>query len=228
MKHIFLVVLILFSNVFVRAQIQNDSISYNAAYLEDQLYLALTYNALTEKPNDVSQNGFSGGVAVGFIKDIPLNSRRSFGVALGLGYQYNAYIQNLKISKALNNNVFSIAKDYESNWLRLHAIDIPFELRWRTSTATKYKFWRIYTGIKASYIFTSKSKFTDVNETLSVKNIDEINKLQLGVTLSAGFSTWNLYVYYGLNPIFEDAFINDTTSPVNFRDFSVGLKFYIM
>jgi len=228
MKHLYLIILILYSSSFVQAQIQKDSVASDVSYLEDQLYLALTYNALIEKPSNVSQNGFSGGVAVGFIKDIPLNSRRSFGVALGLGYQYNAYIQNLKISKVINTNVFSIAEDYESNWLRLHAIDIPFELRWRTSTIEKYKFWRVYAGIKASYIFASKSKFTDVDETFFVKNISELRKIQLGLTLSAGFSTWNLYLYYGLHPIFENVFIKDTTNQVNFRDFSVGLKFYIM
>lgn len=227
MKFIFSIFLMIFGSLLLKAQSDKDSINADTSYLEDQIYLALTYNALINTPNEVSQNGFSGGFSVGFIKDIPLNNNGTFGVAVGLGYQYNAYIQNLKISKENNINVFTIAEDYNSNWLRLHAIDVPFEFRWRNSTFEKYKFWRVYTGIKASYIFASKSKFTDVNETILINNISELNKIQFGIIFSAGYSTWNLYVYYGLNPIFENVNV-DTAGSLDFKDFKVGLKFYIM
>jgi hypothetical protein len=211
---------------FLYAQIDRDSINTDTSYLEDQLYLALTYNTLINTPKGVSQNGFSGGFATGFIKDIPLNSKGTFGFAAGLGYQYNAYIQNVKISKVGNNNVFTIAEDYNLNWLRLHAIDIPFEIRFRNSTLEKYKFWRIYIGIKASYIYASKSKFSDSNETILIKNISEIQKMQFGLIFSAGYSTWNLYVYYGLNPLFDTIDLN--AEQLDFKDLRVGLKFYIM
>ena len=226
MKHILSIFLIIFSSTLLQAQIDKDSTNNDTSYLEDQLYLALTYNALIDTPQEISQNGFSGGFETGFIKDFPLNDKRTFGLALGLGYQYNAYIQNLKISKEGTNNVFSIAEDYKANWLRLHAIDIPFEIRWRNSTVEKYKFWRVYSGIKASYIFASKSKFSDLNENISVKNISEIRKMQVGIIFSAGYSTWNLYVYYGLNTIFED--VNLNSEKLDFKDIRFGLKFYIM
>lgn len=226
MKNVFSIFCLIFSISILHAQINNDSINIDASYLEDQLYLELTYNVLVKTPKEISQNGFSGGFATGFIKDIPLNSRGTFGLAIGLGYQYNAYIQNLKISKEGANNVYAIADDYKSNWLRLHAIDVPFEIRWRNSTLNKYKFWRVYTGIKASYIFTSKSKFSDINETILINNISEIRKIQFGIIFSAGYSTWNLYVYYGLNPVFEKVTLN--AAQLDFKDIRIGLKFYIM
>ena len=53
----------------LQAQTRIDSLN-TTSYLEDQIYLALTYNDLSNRPKSVSQNGFSGGVSIGFIKDI--------------------------------------------------------------------------------------------------------------------------------------------------------------
>ena len=210
----------------LQAQTRIDSLN-TTSYLEDQIYLALTYNDLSNRPKSVSQNGFSGGVSIGFIKDIPFNLDPDFGIGIGLGYGYNVFIQNIKISKEDNISLFSLAEDYKTNWLRLHTIELPFEIRWRNSSIEKYKFWRIYTGIKTSYIFSSRAKFIDSESTITSKNIEEINKLQYGIVLSAGYSTWNLHIYYGLSPIFENSNLNNTEE-LKLKDFKVGLKFYIM
>ena len=210
----------------LQAQTKIDSVD-TPSYLEDQIYLSLTYNGLMNSPKAVSQNGFSGGISAGFIKDIPFNLNDNFGIGIGLGYGYNAYIQNIKITNENNVTIFSLAEDYKTNWLRLHTIELPFEIRWRNSTLEKYKFWRIYTGIKTSYIFTSKSKFTDFESTLITKNIKQVNKLQYGIIFSAGYSTWNLYIYYGLSPLFKNSSLNNSEA-LKLNDFKVGLKFYIM
>ena len=62
--------LILFFLLFfikIGAQVNKDTI--DSKYLEDQIYLSLTYNVLINKPSVISQNGFSGGVSFGFIKE---------------------------------------------------------------------------------------------------------------------------------------------------------------
>ena len=48
-------------------------------YREDQFYLAITYNLLGNKPDNVTQTGFSSGFHLGYIRDLPLNERRNFG-----------------------------------------------------------------------------------------------------------------------------------------------------
>ena len=212
---------------FLNLQSQEKEVSVDSlSYLEDQIYLSLTYNNLRNKPSSISQNGFSSGISIGFIRDVPLNSENNFGIGLGLGYRYNVYIQNLKISKENNIVLFEPVSEYKFNWLRLHSIEIPFEFRWRNSTYEKYKFWRVYTGIKASYIITSKSKYNNFEEVKKTKDISEINKFQYGLTLAAGYGTWNLYVYYGLNPIFNDVIYENNS--LNIKDLKVGLQFYIM
>ena len=220
---IILFLIVGFSNL--QSQVKETFVD-SLSYLEDQIYLSLTYNNLRNKPSSISQNGFSSGISIGFIKDIPLNNENNLGVGLGLGYGYNAYVQNLKISKKNNVILFESVSDYKSNWLRLHSIEIPFELRWRNSTYKKYKFWRVYTGIKASYVITSKSKYNNFDEINKTKNISEINKFQYGLTLAVGYGTWNLFIYYGLNPIFKDVLFDN--KPLNIKDFKVGLQFYIM
>ncbi len=103
---------------------------------------------------------------------------------------------------------------------------MPFEFRWRTSTPEKYSFWRIYGGIKFAYLITAKTKFTDSEVVLTTKNIPEFNRIQYGATLAAGYGNWNLYFYYGLSPLFNDALFNG--KKIDLKDVNIGLKFYIM
>ncbi len=116
--------------------------------------------------------------------------------------------------------------NFNSNKLTLKSIDIPIEIRWRNSTSAKFKFWRIYSGVKFSYITSGKSKYKNSLETVETKNITELNRFQTGLTLAAGYGTWNLYLYYALNPIFNKALLNNTA--VNLKQFNIGVKFYIM
>ena len=208
----------------LEAQINKDTI--DSRYLEDQIYLSLTYNILFNKPSKIAQNGFSGGFSIGFIKDIPLNEKRNVGLGIGLGYSYNAYIQNLKIFQENNLTLFETAEDFNTNKFITNSVELPLELRWRNSTAQRYKFWRVYGGVKLSYILSSKTTFTDNIETLTTKNISEFEKFQYGLTLATGYSTWNLYFYYGLNSIFQKGQLNGEN--IGLKDFNVGLKFYIM
>lgn len=212
------------STLNIAAQIANDTIDVN--YLEDQLYISLTYNLLTSKPTGISQNGFSGGFSMGFIKDIPLNKDRNFGIGVGVGYAFNAYIQNLKFNKLNENTGFTIAENFNVNRISTHAIEMPFELRFRNSTPTKYKFWRIYAGMRFSYLFSAKYKYNDVSETFTIKNPSSLNSFKYGLTISTGYEVWNLYIYYGLKPLFKNAFLD--SEKINMKDVHVGLKLYIM
>lgn len=201
--------------------------SIYSKYLEDQIYMGITYNVLNNRPRTISPNGFSNGIFVGFIKDIPLNEQRNFGFGLGLGYGRNTYFQNLKISEINNVTVFEpVEGTFNRNKFSLHSIELPFEIRWRTSSATKYNFWRIYSGIKLGYVFASNAKLKQ-NNTISVRNISEVNKFQYGLTFSLGYGTWNATAYYGLNEIFSDAILGTTGETIEAGELRVGLIFYI-
>lgn len=211
--------------VKAQAQVRTDSI-IDLKYLEDQLYLSLTYSVLGNKPAEISQNGFSGGFSLGFIRDIPINEQRNVGFGIGAGYAFNVYVHNLKISRENQTTIFELAEDYKTNRLGINSVEMPVEFRWRTSTPEKYGFWRVYGGVKFSYVVTSKTKYIDSEVELTTKNIPELNKIQYGATLAIGYGNWNVYLYYGLSPLFKDAFFNGQN--IDLKDVRFGLKFYIM
>lgn len=221
-----LTLFVCFLSVFSHSQVK-DAIS-DSKYLEDQLYLSLNYNVLDVNRNDFDMKGLSNTIALGYIRDIPFNKQRNLGIGIGLGYGRSTYYQNIKIVEENNKTIFeSLGKiPFDKNKFSFHTIEIPFELRWRTSTATKYKFWRVYPGIKTSYIFSSNAVYRKDSERSRITNFSEINKFQYGITLSAGYGTWNLNLYYGLRDLFNNATIDSNL--LEMRDLRVGLIFYIL
>lgn len=201
-------------------------------YREDQFYAAVTYNLLSEKPNDVTQSGFSSGFHFGFIRDMPINKDRDFAIGLGLGLSANSYNQkNMLIEETDRNIQFHIIDegDYNvsKNKFTTYVLEMPLEIRWRTSTAASYNFWRIYTGFKVGYVFYNSTKFLSEAGNQRLSNIDSFNRFQYGLTLSAGYNTWNFHVYYGLNPIFDAKTQSDNKS-VDMKSIKIGLMFYIL
>ena len=200
-------------------------------YREDQFYVSVTYNLLNMMPSGVSQNGFSSGFHFGFIRDMPINDKRDFAFGLGLGISTNSYNQNLFIEESNNNILYSIIDESEvnvsKNKFTTYLVEVPFEIRWRTSTPTDYNFWRIYTGFKVGYLFYNSTKFKSDAGNVNLSNINDFNKLQYGLTLSAGYGTWNFHVYYGLNSIFDNnAKLNGET--IDMKSVKIGLMFYIL
>lgn len=232
MKYIFLFIfLILVIPEFNAQEIHSKSDDLDALYKEDQFYIGVTYNLIGKKPSGLSQNGFSSGFHFGFIKDMPINIRRNKAIGVGLGLSFNSFNQNLLISLAADNTeLFNIIDDNEiefsKNKFSTYMLELPIEYRWRTSTVSEYKFWRIYTGIKIGYIFANGSKFEGAPDNIKLTNFDALNRLQYGASMSVGYNTWNIHFYYGLNAIFKsETKINSKTIEANVL--KIGLMFYI-
>ncbi len=199
-------------------------------YREDQIYFGVFYNSLINSPTDFNQNKFSSSINLGFIRDIPLNKSRNFGIGLGLGYSNSSFHNNLKFSNSSNQLDVKIISDLDSftknKWV-LNELEFPFEIRWRTSTPENYKFWRIYFGLKTSYIFSSKVRYESSSNNQTIRDLP-FNNFQSGFTLNAGNNTWNLGVYLGLQPLFNKEFTKTHQNIKNLKQFKVGLIFYIL
>ena len=199
-------------------------------YLEDQFYLGITYNFILNKPDGVNQSNFSYGLKGGFIKDIPLNSRRNLGIGIGLGYAYNNYYTNLFVNETesgLEYIVLDSDVSYKRNKLDNHVIEMPIEFRWRTSTPSDYKFWRVYAGMKLGYVVGSRSKFVS-NETKISFNNSDIRNFRYGVMLNLGYSTFNVHAYYALSNLFNDGVTTNEGESIEFRPLRIGIIFYIL
>jgi len=206
------------------------TVKIDSLYREDQFYFSITYNLLTQIPEGLKQNKFSAGLSAGFLRDMPINKKRTVAIATGLGLSYQNYFQNLTISKMPDGGLAYAVSDYNdisSNRYRQYLVDLPIEFRWRNSTYESYRFWRIYGGFKISYVFSNKSVLDNGEETYVVKNNPNINKVQYGVYLAAGYNTWNVYLNYGLNPLFKDV-ITTSGQKIDVRTLNAGLIFYIL
>jgi hypothetical protein len=227
MKYFLIVFIALFSIQSLSAQNFDSSKELDSLYREDQIYLSVTYNILNNTLQNVSQNGFSSGFHLGFIRDYPINKRRNIALGVGIGLSANAFNQNLKITQNSWEFQFEVLNSgFDKNKFSLYQLELPFEFRWRTSTAGTYNFWRIYTGFKMGYVFSSTAKFVSSSENYKLNISEAINSFQYGLTLSVGYDSWNLHLYYGLNRIFKDQLINNT--PLDLSTIKAGLIFYIL
>jgi len=205
-------------------------ITVDSLYREDQFYLNVTYNILLNRPEGIRQNKFSSGFAGGFLRDMPINKRRTRAIAAGIGVSYDKYFENLIIAKKDGVPVYTQATpgvNYSKNKFDQIFVDVPIEFRWRTSTLESHKFWRVYSGIKLSYLVANKSRYIDDQYNIKVTQNGDFNKFQVGTYLAWGYNTWNFYGYYGLTPLFKSsAKVNNNSVQLNTLNF--GLMFYIL
>lgn len=234
MKNVFLFLPLLFLPFIILAQevknISVDSLSteVDSLYREDQFYVGFGFNLLLNRPKGVTQSGFSGGLHFGFTRDMPINKRRNKAIGLGLGMSINSYGFNMLIDEKDGQTTFTEIEDsYDTNRLTSYLIEAPLEYRWRTSTASNYKFWRIYTGVRLGYVFWSRSNYIADDITIREKNLNALDKIRYGLTFTFGYNTFNFHVYYSLNSFF-DGTLENSTEDVGLNPLKVGIMFYIL
>ena len=228
-----LTTLCLFFLAFANAQEVSypDFNAVDSLYREDQFYVGFTYNILQNKPDGLSQNKFSAGLYGGFLRDMPVNEDRTQAIAVGLGYALQNYNHNLVTYQVDDSYEYTLidanSTAYKKNKLVMHFVELPIEYRWRTSTPESHKFWRIYTGVKMSYLLHSRSTYKGAPENSEVKGNADLNKFRYGVYIATGYNTWNVNVYYGLNPLYKSsAKLNG--EPIDLVTLNIGLMFYIL
>ena len=136
----------------------------------------------------------------------------------------------MAIAGSAQNPVYGVIPsnvDYSKNRFEQWRIEMPIELRWRTSTPVDFQFFRIYGGFKFSYLLGDKSVFDDGIQKLIIKNNRDFEELMYGAYLSIGYSSFNLQVYYALNGLFKPTALIDSV-PVNMDVLSIGVVFYIL
>ena len=205
----------------------------DSLYREDQVYVGFTYNMVSGEPDGIAPSQFSGGFHIGFIRDFPVNERRNIAFGIGLGWSIDTYGQNLFIgnSEVPERSHFQLLDrsriDFDSNRFSTQSIDLPVQFRWRTSTVDSYKFWRIYAGLRPSYIYYFRSSFSQQGNRIRNSEVPELERINLGATFVFGYNTFNFNFFYSLNSLFDDtATVNDQS--LELRTIQVGLMFYLL
>jgi len=222
---------LLFS-IYTIAQDSIPKFEGDSFYREDQFYIGVSYNIFAIIPSGMNSEGISAGFQFGFLRDFPVNKRCNLAFAIGAGFSFDQYGQNLKINEDdLGNTSYSIIdpnQDFKRNRFRVSVIEAPIQLRWRSSTITEYKFWRVYAGFRVGYTIWNQSSYKDTMETIRVRDISNYKKLRLGASLSVGYNKFNLFAYYSLNPFFNENVVTTDGQKINFHGIKLGLIFYIL
>ena len=220
-------ILLFFLSVFDVSFSQKDSLNIGDRYADDQVYVSVSYSQFYDQPTSITKSNFSYSLSTGFLKDLILNNGGNFSIAAGFGYGFDFFNHDLKVEEVNNKPVFSSDTSSSANLLKSHNLEFPVEIRWRTSSANNYDFWRIYTGIKFLYNVSNTFQFENSsNEILKYADISSFNKFQYGLTLSAGYDEFNINIFYGLTPIFNNSIING--EDINTKILKFGLIFYIL
>ena len=214
------------------AQDSIPSIEEDHRYREDQFYMGVSYNLISSAPTGVKLNGVSGGIQLGYLRDMPINEKRNLAVAIGVGMTLDQFGQNLFINEnILGETTFTVLDsdvEYTRNRFSFATVEVPFEFRWRSSTPSTFKFWRVYTGVRIGYSFWNNANFKQSGLKVSKGSINEFESLRMGATLSFGYSTFNFFAYYSLNPFFNDDAITTDGQNVDMKALKLGIIFYIL
>ncbi|HUH25817.1 MAG TPA: outer membrane beta-barrel protein [Flavobacterium sp.] len=231
MKKIFLIVLIMVSFKFfgqatdTLPQVKRTIKVTDPFYREDQFYVGFTHSILTNRPSDFAQRSISIGSTFGFLRDFPINKQRTVAIAPGVGLAFYNLRHNMGLINPETND-FVIERGLNSNVQKLTYLEIPLEFRWRNSKMHSHKFWRIYTGIKYSYLIHSSTKYDGYFGKLNFKKNDLVSNSNIGIYVSAGFNIWNFYAYYGFKPLYRKDIVTPNESYLNMLN--LGLMFYIL
>lgn len=204
-------------------------VKIDSLYREDQFYFSFTLNTLQNKPAGLTQDKFSSGFSAGFLRDMPINKKRTFAIAPGLGLTFNNYNQNLAITESNGIPVYTIIDpltEYDRNRFSQFSVDVPVEFRWRSSTFESHRFWRIYGGLKMSYLIYDKSVYEDAQGKIVFSNNKDFNKFQYGAYIASGYNSINVYAYYGLNSLFNS--VKTSTESIDMNSLNIGVIFYIL
>lgn len=224
---------ILFLGLVSFLGVAQDSIHHatkDSLYREDQFYVGVTYNLPLNLPSGANIRGLSGGFQLGFLRDIPINKQRNVAIAIGGGIAIDQFGQTLFIGETADDEtIFRVLDnvDFTRNRFNMAIVEAPVEFRWRNSTPTSYKFWRVYAGFRVGYVYWYKATFKQTGNTVNQTKIPEFDPLRLSATLSLGYSSFNFFASYSINPFFKDA-VTVEGEKVDFRTLKIGLMFYIL
>jgi hypothetical protein len=207
-----LIIAVLFClSVFSQDKSDRERIMTNEAFILNiaQLNLLDIPEGMEMKPNSTE---------IGFYSMTPLIGTR-FNISLATGFGFTAH--NLK------SNVFPSYKpdgkialekipdeiEYKNNKLTNFYIDIPIELRFRTTPNRKQKNFKISAGVLLGYKLQSYHKYQgedyhtySFGEYVKFKEyrIKNVSDLRYGIYGRLGYGKFSFFGFYSLTKIFQD------------------------
>jgi len=194
-------------------------------YLEDQLYASINYNFFRSRPQDYQRTGLPVGFQLGFIKDVPLTKSGRYAFAIGGGYSISNYKHNIELPAY-------VLEDYAlvnaSGTLVTHAVELPIEFRFRTSSPEIKPFFRAYGGFLFQYIFYARNIYRQDGVPTERETVTPLlDRSQHGFYISVGYGNINGYLFFGTKPLFVRSPEYTRSAVTEMKSVKIGLRFYI-
>lgn len=210
--------------LFLGSLLQAVSQQEKPSFREDQIYLSIAYPYFSDAPNELIQNKLSYSFSFGFVRDMPINEKRTFAVGLGLGWDMSTVFNNMQFETSNNSiSATAIQGSYQKNVFSMQSLAVPFELRWRSATETKHAFWRIHSGLSLHVPLRLRASFTSIEGVQTNTNLPHHETL-LRWNVHFGFNTWNISIAHDLQSWATSALVN---SSFDIKFTKIGLIFYV-
>ncbi len=185
----------------------------------DRLVVDLTFDQWLHNENGLKLKWHSRGFNTYFMYDIQLGKKKKlFSVAPGLGISTSSIFHNtFLVEDTVTGTELVVRNDnYKRNKLGLTYVDIPLELRFRSTPNAKNKSWKFALGFKAGVLIDSKTKVKqeDANGNMKIykeKRYGDLNRFRYGATVRFGYGPFNFFGYYSLAKLFDKGMGPDIT-----------------
>jgi len=202
-----------------------------AQYLPERgewFHFSYSHLTLLNQPEQLTQSWKSNGWQIMLMRETLFARKSHWGIAYGLGFSANFWHTNLNISSIPNtsNREYTYLPSdstYKSNRFSASYIDIPFEFRFRTRSNSYGQYFRFYFGGLVGYRINSYSAFQTGDYSVKYYKLDDLARWHYGVFVRTGWWLFNLYAYYGINPVF-DKFDNTPEGLDKMQSLSLGLS----
>lgn len=200
MKKLFILVLPLFMFISINAQTVSLVRSFTTG-------VDIINDIVMDSPDGIDFRTINPGLNIYGMYNYPIpNSNVSLAIGLGLG-MHNLHSNGILTDSAGVSSLvpFPSALDYKINKLQLTYLDVPAEIRFKSTGG-----FRIAVGIKAGYLISAHTKFKGDNieggREIKIKEgkLPNLEKWRFGPTFQIGYKWVNLTGFYSLSTVFEE------------------------
>ena len=225
MKRIVLLVMIMTSVVFTKAQeVNKPKITAQdlANRAGDHFMFQITRDSWTNMPDSINshQKGFSKGFNVYIMTDKPFRTSPQFSVALGIGYgTSNIKFEKMQVdvksaSTTLPFRALDSTDHFKKYKVSLGYLEVPVELRFSSKPLNSSKSFKIALGGKVGTLLNAHTKGKDLqnknNSTINAFSQKEnskrfFNTTRLSTTARIGYGIFSIYGSYQITSVLKDA-----------------------
>jgi hypothetical protein len=158
-------------------------------------------------------------VNIYYLYDIQLGNSKFFILpGFGLGLDKYKFDENVMPEVPLDNPDTTVLTDLSTMFgsnaginkskLATNYVDIPIEFRFYSDPDNQSRSFKAGIGGKVGILYSAHTKvnyeLNDHENKLKHKQDLNLSRIRYGLSARLGFSSFNLYAYYGLNELFED------------------------